>query len=72
MLLPTATHVIEQPPVASLSVDKLEFGCGDFKVVEQKLLADNLCDDNSMAKASIIGVASSKVGKHSTFASFME
>jgi hypothetical protein len=34
---------------ASLSVDELELGCGDFKVVEQTSVADNLFDDNSMS-----------------------
>jgi hypothetical protein len=34
---------------ASLSVDNLELCCGDFKVVEQTLVADNLFDDNSMS-----------------------
>jgi hypothetical protein len=34
---------------ASLSVDELELGCGDFKVVEQTSVADDLFDDNSMS-----------------------
>ncbi len=34
---------------ASLSVDELELGCVDFKVVEQTLVADSLFDDNNMS-----------------------
>ena len=35
---------------ASLSVDELELGCGDFKVVEQTSVADDLFDDNSLSR----------------------
>jgi hypothetical protein len=44
---------------ASLSVDELELGCGDFKVVEQTSVADDLFDDNSMSTTPRWGQRSS-------------
>ncbi len=48
--MPRIAKILKKWDVAaSLSVDELELGCGDFKAVEQTSVADDLFDDNSMS-----------------------
>jgi hypothetical protein len=50
-VVPRVAQILKKgDAAASLSVDELELGCGDFKVVEQTSVADDLFDDNTTTR----------------------